>query len=154
WLRAGEVANVNGDRLSRANELAERRPFDRRAQRLNQCGVRIGNRRSESRLDDRDALVEKLHLETAGSVVEMHAHVSPARPRAVRFRAGACFPADIGCPKRRRSETLRPTRRLRRASDRASPPPRSPPGISAASFPESARCRRLSRAATRARAAR
>ena len=59
-LRARDVADRNRDRLPGPDDLAKRRPPERRAQRRDQRRMRIGDGGPEGRLDHRDAVVGKI----------------------------------------------------------------------------------------------
>lgn len=80
-LRAGDVADRDGDRLALSDELPQRWSADRRSERLNQRSMRIGNRRSENGLDHGGPFFRKLHFEPVDAVVQSAAHEKPLANR-------------------------------------------------------------------------
>ena len=85
-LRAGDVADGNRDAAAAVGELAERRRGERRAERCDERGVRIADRGAEHRLDDRDAVIGEVDLETVDAVIEPDAHTAPSVARQTVFR--------------------------------------------------------------------
>ena len=73
-LRAGDVTYGNRDAAAAAGELAKRRRADWGAKRGDERVVRIGDGRTEPRLDDGDAVVGEIDLEPVGAVIEPDAH--------------------------------------------------------------------------------
>ena len=73
-LRARDVAYGNCHATAAAGDLAERRRVDRRAKRFDERRVRIADGAAKDGLDDRDAVVGKLDLETVDAVIEPDAH--------------------------------------------------------------------------------